>query len=174
MVASTAIMTLTHGLIRSMDLPLNWQPLEHVEPVTASPKWIKFAPAGSRNIELCSYFRNRPLTNSTQESLKQLVDAQAIQLTKKQIESIAEVLRDAALRDAFKFLHAGIQNWNGRSVVVVEGRWNELKQDRFWLLVPTDSACNSVQEIWFQASIEEYPAKLKQMRQALSSIVWNE
>ncbi len=168
----TTNMLRNHGQVKTMEIPTSWQPLEQVDRGTASPSWLSFGPHTLKDVELCLYYRGRPLSGNAQDNLKNLLELPPCQLTTKQLESISEVLRDASLADAFNFLNARTQDWNGRRVIIVEGRWNQMIADRFWMFVPTGPECEAVQEIWFQAPVDQYPAQLKQARQAIGSIKW--
>ena len=172
MTVEAAVMIKNQGQIKTMEMPAAWQLLENHDPHSANPSWLKFGPPNVPDVELYLYFRGRPLTGGAQESLKSILRAKSKQLTVKQIDSIGELLRDASLIDAFNFLNARTHEWNGRRVLIVEGRWNQIMHDRFWMFIPEDSECETVQEIWFQAPVEQYPAQLKHARQALNSIQW--
>jgi hypothetical protein len=172
MTVEAACMIQNQGQIKSMEVPATWQLLENHDPQSANPSWLKFGPANVLNVEMYLYFRGRPLAGDARESLKSILAPKPHQLTRKQIDSIGELLRDACLIDAFNFLNVRTQEWNGRKVLIVEGRWNQIMHDRFWMFVPEDPECETVQEIWFQAPVEQFPAQLKYARQALNSIEW--
>ncbi len=174
MTVETAAMIENHGRIKTMEMPATWQLLEDHNPHSANPAWLKFGPPNLPDVEFYLYFRGRPLTGGGQESLQSIFSAKSNQLTVKQIDSISELLREACLIDAFNFLDVRIQNWNGQKVLIVEGRWNQIMSDRFWMFIPGNSECETVQEIWFQAPVEQYAAQLKYARQALKSIQWVE
>ncbi|CAN5561751.1 hypothetical protein BH10CYA1_BH10CYA1_26270 [soil metagenome] len=171
MVEATAMLE-NYGRIKTMEMPATWQLLEDHNPQSANPSWLKFCPPNMPAVEMFLYFRGRPLTSSAQENLKVILSANSNQLTLKQIESIGELLREAYLIDAFNFLDVRTQDWNGQRVLIVEGRWNQIINDRFWMFIPGNSECETVQEIWFQAPVEQYQAQLKYARQALKSIQW--
>jgi len=172
MTVEAPAMIQNYGQIKTMEVPAMWQLLDDHDPQSANPSWVKFGPPNMPNVEMYLYFRGRPLTRAAQEGLKSLLEAKPHQLTVKQIDSIGELLRDACLIEAFNFLNVRTQEWNGRNVLIVEGRWNQIMHDRFWMFVPESPECETVQEIWFQAPVEQFPAQLKYARQALNSIHW--
>jgi len=174
MTLEAAAMLENYGRIKSIEMPATWQLLEDHHPESASPSWLTFGPQNVPNVEMFLYFQGRPLTGDTQENLKTILSANSNQLTRKQIESIGELLREACLIDAFNFLDVRVQDWNGQKVLIVEGRWNQLMHDRFWMFIPGSSECETVQEIWFQAPVDTYAAQLKYARQALKSIKWTD
>jgi hypothetical protein len=162
------------GQIKSMELPPSWQLIEDYRPGTASPSYVRFGPAMPPNVELYLFYPGRPLPGGVQEALRTILSAKEGQLTAKQIESLSIMLREATLPDAFNFLNARSQDWNGKRVIIVEGRWNQIQQDRFWMFIPHSPDCETHQEVWFQAPVEVYPAQLKFARQALNSIQWTD
>ncbi|HEY9731161.1 MAG TPA: hypothetical protein V6C89_04580 [Drouetiella sp.] len=160
------------GQIRSMELPPTWQLLDSHVPAAASPSYVRFGPVNVPQVELIIYHAQRPLPREVQESLQSILAAKENLLTKSQIDSLSVMLREASLQGAFNFLSARSQDWNGKKVILVEGRWNDTQQDRFWMFIPDSAECESVQEVWFQAPVAQYPAHLKQARQAINSIRW--
>jgi hypothetical protein len=167
-----ATMIENQGQIKSMELPASWQLLENYAPGTATASYVRFGPVNSPETELVLYFMQRPLPQAVQKNLQSLLAAKDSLLTKSQIDSLSFMLRDASLLDSFNFLSVRSQDWNGKRVIVVEGRWNQIQQDRFWMFIPDGPECETVQEVWFQAPVAQYPAHLKYARQAMNSIVW--
>lgn len=172
MIVEAAAMLENYGRIKRIEMPATWQLLDNHQPQSASASWLKFGPPNMPNVEMFLYFQGRPLTGGAQDNLKTILSANKTQLSLKQIESIAELLREAYLIDAFNFLDVRVQEWNGQKVLIVEGRWNQIMHDRFWMFIPGNSECETVQEIWFQAPVDIYAAQLKNARQALKSIQW--
>jgi hypothetical protein len=123
-------------------------------------------------VEVCLYYRGRPLAGSGQTALQSAINGAAGPLDAKAVELLGEVLRDASLPEAFDFWNVSTKDWNGRRVLIVEGRWNQLKVARFWLFVPADRDCSNVQEIWFQAPAEIYASQIKLGIEILSAIEW--
>ncbi len=162
------------GQIKSMELPASWQLLDDYDPHAAQPSYLRYGPGNLANVELYLYFPGRALPGAVQQSIKNILGGPERQLSATEIDSISILLRDASLPGAFSFLNVRSQNWKGKKVLLVEGRWNEIQQDRFWLIVPSNSECETHQEIWFQAPSDVYPAQLRNARQALETICWSE
>lgn len=159
------------GYVKSMKLPSSWIDCSRPRPEWAGPFWRTFRPASGSKVRLSFFDRGRPISESGGSALKGLLEKVPSVLTPSDLRSLGDVLRDAALVDEFNFLNARSEMFNGRPVIVIEGRWNELQEDCLWYIT-ADAECTWVYEIIYQAPKLDYPLHLKQVRDCLKTIEW--
>ena len=160
------------GEIQHMVLPVGWtEKFRHDESQWVSSRRRTFHPEKNEQVKIMIYDRARPISGRSVAAV-QVATATAGKLNKAQIDALSEVLGAASLMDAFAFVDVRCEEWNGRNVLMIEGRWNELQENVFWMIVQRKERPSHVQEILFQAPREEYALNLKDARAALKSIVW--
>jgi hypothetical protein len=159
------------GYVKTMKLPNGWVDRSHPRPSMMGPYWKNYGPENKDKVRLSFFDRGRPLSETGALALSALLSKPAGALSTNDLRSIGEVLRDAAIVDEFNFLNARTEVFNGRPVVVIEGRWAQLQEDRLWLIA-ADSTCQWIYEVMYQAPKSEYPMYLKQVRDCLKTIEW--
>lgn len=159
------------GYVKSMNLPPGWIEQSEPRPAWAGPYWRIFRPSPDAKARLSFFDRGRPLTdNAAQDMHKLLMNAPAV-LTTEDLQTIREVIRDAALVDEFKFRNARSHVLNGRRVIIIEGQWNELQEECLWVIASEPQSA-WVYEIVYQAPENEYSRYFETIRSCLMSVEW--
>jgi len=88
--------------------------------------------------------------------------------------ALSKVLRGKEDPQQFKMIAARTEDFNGKRVLVVEGRDTKSEDDIYAILVDADGSGRVIQEIYYQAPNEIYPKYLREAKSALKSIQWKE
>lgn len=114
-----------------------------------------------------------PLRDAQQaKAFHDILSATPHQLGASEFKSIPEVLQDKANPADFGILSARTQNLSGKNVLIVEGRYKALQQDAYHIYVDSDGTGSNVQEVFYQAPKDKYPAHLKEAKDSFNSIQW--
>jgi hypothetical protein len=162
---------ITRGEIAQMQLPDGWTLQRHKNYGETPDSYWQFQPPGNPDAMIMLYERGKPLSKSADAGLQSILEKPPHVLTKAEIKSIAEVLDDQISANDFRMTSAYTKDLHGKTILVIEGRYLELKQDRYHLYVRIpDSAM--VQEIFYQAPAKIYPSYLSEAEASFDSITW--
>lgn len=93
-------------------------------------------------------------------------------LSSPELKSIAEVLDAKSDASVFNTLSARTESLNGKSVLIVEGRYKEKQVDTYALFLDSDGTGGAVQEVYYQAPKADFMSKLKAAKEALKTVEW--
>jgi hypothetical protein len=161
-----------HGQVKAMRLPQGWVEAEvNHQPFDLATTRM-FHPEGNPQTRLCFYYRGGPVSPNSAGHFCKLLEQSPHELTESEWWEIQEVLGDAAVPGSFEKAAASSRDWQGKRVVVLQGRWPEEQQDSFSLFINADGGGLHVQEIHFVAAAEDFAKHLPSAQGALESIKW--
>lgn len=163
------------GKIEELSLPDGWE--EQQQParvVTDTRQLRKFVLNGDSDVQLCMYYRGRPMTYQTGQNFRKVLDAASHQLLPREIASVGEVLAEMKDTEVFKATTIQTQDFAGEKVMVAEGNWTKLGFDCYSLFADVHGDGLVVHQIYFAAPQAVYLRYIKQARQILQSIKWRQ
>ncbi len=161
-----------YGQISNMAMPAGWVPGEQLNNVVGNSSFRQFHPSDNPDVRLSFYYRGRRTSEAAGEKFRRLLEERLHLLSRKELEAIAETVRDKAGTSGFKLFRARTEDINGKHVLIVEGRFVEIQQDTRCMLVDADGTGTVVQEIAYQAPLSKYLRYLGQAKAAMDSIHW--
>jgi hypothetical protein len=162
------------GQIQKIDMPKNWGD-QFKEPYSGigHRSYSEVRLNGDKDVAMSFFYRGDALKDASQaKAFHDIVTAGPHQLSASELKSIPEVLQDKANPSDFGMLSARTQDLNGKNVLIVEGRYKALQQDAYHVFVDSDGTGKNVQEVFYQAPKDKYPAHLKEAKDALNTIQW--
>jgi hypothetical protein len=162
------------GQINKMDLPPGWvagEPYHNVGGI-GTRSFKEYHPPESPDSSLCFYYRGLPMDAQSGKNFHDILQKPPHTLSQEELASLGEVLRDKKDPKDFTMASARTENVNGKTVLVIEGRYKEIQQDTQEYFVDASGDGRAVQEIYYQAPKDDYPKYLKDARQSMKSIQW--
>lgn len=160
------------GQIESMTLPEDW--LEsYVDKPEGSPASLRlFHPTGEELAQLGFFYRGRRLAAKDGQAFCDLLRQSPHVLSGSELESIASLLRDKSDPEEFKLLIAKTEDFNGKRILVVEGRFLEISEDNRSIFIDSDGTGTAVQEVYFQAHKLLFGRYYRAAAAAMKTIKW--
>lgn len=158
------------GQISEMTLPQDWK-LGTTDSGSGGT-FREYHPAGRPEVKICFYYRGQRIGEEEGAAFKAVLDKPAHVLSKAEIQSLTEVMRNKHDPKVFHMMGAHTEDLNGKRVLVVEGRFVEKQYDTRSIYVDSDGTGTAVQEIYFQAPKADYMMTVKQAQDAFRSIKW--
>jgi hypothetical protein len=159
-------------LIKQMLIPPGWiEEKEERGPFDLRSRRMFHAPNAER-VGVCSYARGKPVNQSAANSFKDVLSKPVHELTASEVSSIALILREASLPGEFDLSSIKTELWNGKIVLVVEGRWVEAQWDTYWLIADIQGTGEFIQEIYYIAPAADYSRFCDVALQSLASLEW--
>jgi hypothetical protein len=168
----TAAPSIIVGQVQYMCLPAGW--LEEPQEKNGAPGILShyYHPPEKPDVQLCFYFRGHKVSRAASVAFHDVLDKPAHMLALNEIKSVKEIIGDRADPQKFAIVLARTEDWNGRRVLTVEGRYYQHQCDTHAMLIDADGTGSTVQEIFYQAPKAEYLHYLQQVKAALQSIEW--
>ncbi len=163
-----------HGQIAEMTLPKGWvggAPYKFSGGI-GTRSFREVHPADAPNAMLCFYYRGLPISADGGKAFHDLLQKPPHALTEDELKSLSEVLRDKARPEDFKVSSVRTQDWNGRRVLVVEGRYPGIQEDTTEIFVDASGDGRAVQEIYYQAPTDVYAKYATAAKDSMKSIDW--
>jgi hypothetical protein len=163
------------GQISSMQLPDAWLEGDSRQGRPGTAQFRQFNPPSKPEVAICFYYRGRGMSAAASQSFHNLLALPAHTLTDAELCDARELLGDKNAARSFTLKRARSEEFNGKMVLVAEGRYEELKEDTLCLFVDADPAENPgrfVQEVYFQAPLDDYAEYFEEATASLKSIVW--
>lgn len=160
------------GQIRSMSLPTGWEAGASQTGIAGQGTFSEYHPPESPDTNICFFYRGRPVKASAAESFTSLLCQKPHFLTASELKSVADIIRDKADAEVFSVLFAKTAYWNGKCVMIVEGRYKNWDEDTFAIFVDASGTGWFVQEVYFQSPRTEYVRYRKEAKEALATIEW--
>ncbi len=163
-----------HGQIMEMALPHGWvegapyqfrggvgtRSFREVHPIDAPQAMLSF------------YYRGLPVSQEWGDVFHAMLAKPPHTLTEKEIQSLGDTLRDKINPDDFLTYYAKTEDYNGKVVLCIEGRYKEVQEDVFEIFVDASGDGRSIQEIYFQAPKDSFAKHAKAAKESIRSIVW--
>ncbi len=162
-----------HGQIKDMTLPKDWVeggPYKIDGPGTRS--FREFHPTENPEALIGFFYRGLKIGEAGGKNFHDILDKPPHSLSQAELTSLSDVLRDKGKPEDFAVYSAKTMDWNGKKVLVVEGRYKELQQDALEIFVDADNDGRVVQEVYYQAPKDSFLKYLKAAKDSLRSIQW--
>jgi len=162
-----------YGSVKRMSLPSGWLETEIVKKHEFDLTSLReFHHPEQPDVRLTFYFRPLRIALESGQAFTQTLGLPPHQLAPAELEAITDVLQEAADPERFELANACTEDWNGKRVLIVEGRWRAVRADHFQLCVDMDGSGCAVQEIYFWAPADRFRQFLPEAKSALRSIEW--
>lgn len=122
---------------------------------------------------LCVWYRGHGLPAKTAASISTVLAKSPHKLTDDEVQMVRNGLGNIVYERMFKLASARVENIAGRSVLIVEGRWNELGKDGYHVFIPVSADCEKLEEIYLVAPPDSYPHNADAVKSALACIEWH-
>lgn len=163
-----------HGQIMEMALPYGWvegapyqfrggigtRSFREVHPIDAPQAMLTF------------FYRGLPVSQECGDVFRAMLANPPHTLTEKEIRSLGDALRDKINPDDFLIYYAKTEDYNGKVVLCIEGRYKEVQEDVFEIFVDASGDGRAIQEIYFQAPKDSFAKYAKAAKESIRSIVW--
>src|SRR4030095_3116550 len=151
--AGANVERISRGQVEMMKLPAGWVSGAEKGRTEAAYSYKEFHPEEGPDSMICFFYRGRRAGQDSSKSFRDVLAKPPHALTASEIESIGQILRDKRDPKDFKMTSCRTEDVNGRRVLVVQGRYNEIQEDALAMLIDADKdpAGSAVQEIFFQA-----------------------
>src|SRR5262249_11993740 len=120
---ATQVTIRNHGQIRSMVLPVGWIEERREEGDIGAQSVWSFQPENSPDVRICFFYRGWHVSREAGQLFHDILQLRPHWLTSSQIASLAEIIRDKKDEDAFQALLFQTNDFNGKNVLLVEGRY---------------------------------------------------
>lgn len=158
------------GQIRELTLPKDWK--LGTTDSGGMGTFREYHSASRPEAKLCFFYRGMRVSPPDGEAFKTVLDKPAHVLSRAEIQSVADIMRDKDDPKVFQIRGAHTEVINGKKVLVVEGRFIERQHDSYSIYVDSDGTGTAVQEIFFQAPKDDYMLTIKPAQDAIRSVRW--
>ncbi len=165
-----------HGQIADMTLPRNWVegPKRQFAGGIGTRGLREIYPLEAPRVRLCFYYRGLPISKEAGKRFLEILQKPPHVIGQDAWKSLGVVLRDKELSEDFTLFIARTEDWSGRRVMVVEGRYREIQEDNFEIFVDAAGDGRTIQEIFYQAPKDLYIKYLKAAKGSMKSIRWTQ
>ena len=160
------------GQIARMQMPATWKESAKEESKVAGSSYREFTADGKPDSKFCFFYRGRRMSEASSKAFHDLLSKPAHVLSSAELKSIGEVLDAKADASVFNTLSARTEDLNGKSVLIVEGRYREKQVDTYAVFVDSDGTGSAVQEMFYQAPKADFMARLKEAKESLKTVRW--
>jgi hypothetical protein len=166
--------TVARGAVRSMRLPTGWSWGERRNSGSQLNSYQELYLRANPEVTIWFFYRGSRISQDATKAFHHILSLPDHLLTKTEIGSISEILKDKSDSQSFDLLIAKTAEINGRKILIIEGRYKETQLDRYHIYLDADSNGRGgvIQEIFYQAPKAEYFRHLSEARTAFSSIEW--
>jgi len=161
---------MTVGQVSSMVIPEKWEK-RSPEDMPAGAGLVEYHAPGVQDVRLNSFYRGRRINPTTGKYFHDALQAVPHELTGIELENLQEVFDDKRSTN-FDARSARTEEWNGRKVLILTGRY---KSDPIFgqtIYVDSDGTGTAVQELSFTAPEKLYERFLPDAQKSLKSIKW--
>jgi hypothetical protein len=163
-----------HGQIAHMVFPEGWVegPPYRFEGGIGTRSFREFHPIEDPKAMLCFYYRGLPVNAALGERFHSVLEQEPHVLSDEEYSSLREILRDKHNPEDFTLISAQVEDFNGKRVLTVFGRYNKIQEDIYEIFIDADRTGRVVQEVYFQAPVDSYMKYLQDAINAMKSIEW--
>lgn len=160
------------GQIQTITIPAGWE--EHYEErERAVPFTMRFfQPQENENAILAFFYRGRRLDNANGDNFRKLLQQPAHVLNQQEFEDLKAVLRDKNDPDEFQVVIAKTEDFNGKRVLIIEGRYLGICEDNRHMYIDSDGSGTAIQEVYYQAHRSIFPRFYRTAAAAMRTIKW--
>lgn len=124
------------------------------------------------DVMLWFYYRGYKLGESASNNFRECLGKPPHVILPAELKGLSGVIRDKGDPDDFKITGAHTESLNGKTVLVVEGRYVEAQEDAYTVYVDADGTGSVVRELHYRAPKLDYPRFLRDAKRSFQSIVW--
>lgn len=164
------------GQIAEMTLPTGWvedPPVQFSGGVGMKSRRVIHPPEAPR-VRLVFFYRGLPMSQKAGKRFFDVLQGPPHDLTEQEWDSLAVLLRDREDPSEFMRFAARTEDWNGRRVLVVEGRYLEIQEDNFEIFIDAVGDGRTVQEVIYQAPTDVYNKYWRIAEGSLKTIRWKQ
>ncbi len=163
-----------HGQIVRMEFPAGWVegPKHTFQGGIGTRSFREFHPTEAPNAMMCFYYRGLPTNEAVGNVFHSILEQDPHLLSPEEYASIQEILRDKHNPEDFSLVMAQVEEFNGKKVLTVFGRYLKIQEDLYEIFVDAAGNGRVIQEIYFQAPINDYMKYLQEAIGAMKSIEW--
>jgi len=163
-----------HGQIVRMQFATGWVegPKHTFQGGIGTRSFREFHPTDTPDAMMCFYYRGLPAGEAVGALFHNMLAKDPHLLAPEEYDSIREVLRDKHNPEDFSLVMAQVEDFNGKRVLTVFGRYVKIQEDLYEIFVDADGTGRVIQEIYFQAPVEAYMKYLQEAIGAMKSIEW--
>ena len=162
------------GQIQQINLPASWtERLQEGKPA-GNVLFREFGPAAQSDVEFSFYYRGLRTGQRSGQSFCEILQRPPHQVSSEELEDLSQTLRNK-YQDYFFLISAHTEYLAGKTVLIVEGSYhsgNPDQIDTYACYLDSDGTGTAVQEIYYQASKNNYQRYLQDARDSLKSILW--
>lgn len=167
--AKTKVLKL--GQIKEMVIPEAWQASSD-RPLGGTSMYAEFHPPDKAQVKLGFYYRGRRISKAAGATFRRILQYPDHVLSVQEFNVLEAVLQDKIDPADFVTLIAKTEWFNGKRVLVIEGRYQEIQEEHRSIIVDADGTGTVVQEIFYQAPREMYLQYYRCATLAMKSIIW--
>ncbi len=164
--------TYSSGQIASVAIPAGWEEAPEKKSGIPTMGYKSFHPKEAPQAELSFFYRGRRISKEGANAFKALLKKAPHVLSPGEFYSLKEILRDKSDPQEFAMLIAKTEEFNGKSVLVVEGRYLQIQEENRSIILDADGEGTAIQEIFFQAPKLIFPRYYRSATAAMRSIAW--
>jgi hypothetical protein len=163
-----------YGVIARMALPERWIEDAHNDDDTADIMETRcFRAPEFSEVALYLKFSGRPNPAAARKAWMKLIESEDLSpLYARDIQDISPILGDVADAELFELTNAHVQDWNGKRILFVEGRFKEQSWRCVQLFVDIYDDGEYTQQITFGAPDMVYDAFVQTAVCAMQTISW--
>jgi hypothetical protein len=163
---------LDFGMIASMDLPDGWiEGLERRPQGVSNECFFEFHSPEQPRASLCFHYNGLPVSAFSANAFASILAEDPHTVPHGEVSALHDILRDKA-SEAFILADAHTENFNGKRVLFLTGRYKEIEEDVYQVYIDASGDGRLVQEVFFQSPTDAYKEYLPEARKAIESIVW--
>jgi hypothetical protein len=165
----------TRGPVRSMRLPSGWSWGDRRNSGSQLNSYQELYLRENPEVTIWFFYRGNRISEGATKAFQRILQAPDHLLTKTEIGSISEILKDQSDSKCFDLLIAKTADVSGCRILIIEGRYKETQLDRYHIYLDADSRDRGgvIQEIFYQAPKADYFRHLAEARAAFNSIQWS-
>jgi len=163
------------GQIDSMIFPVGWVAGEPAENPGIGSRWFREVyREDSPETSICFFYRGLPVADGPAAAFKGVLARPPHALSDDELQSLSRILehKTPLNSELFEMTSARTEDWNGKTVMVIEGQYKESDDRIFEIYVDADGSGRFVQEIFYQAPDEQFSQHAEDARSALQSVKW--
>lgn len=132
----------------------------------------EFHPAGDNDTTLVMYYRGNPTSTEAGQAFRHLLNQQPHTLSAQELQAISPTLGNLADPLAFDLRSARTATVGDRNVLVVDGQWRNSQTQFHGMMIDANGKGTVVQEVFFEANLQNYTRHINAVAQSLSRIRW--
>lgn len=160
------------GQIESITIPDGWEELyekrEREVPFTIR----QFHPPEDETAILSFFYRGRRIDEEGSDRFRTLLNKPAHSLSQEEFYALSSVLRDKTDPEEYQVVIAKTEDFNGKRVLIVEGRYLGTSEDNRHMFIDSDGTGGAIQEVYYQANRYIFPRYYRAAAAAMKTITW--